>query len=257
MRAAVRLSCIVIMGLSGAAFGQGAAPATPAAPTVPAAPAAPAAGDAKAPGMTEAITPGEHMDELLQVMEGSFSSEKQSKADPEYFEIHLHMTRIWKDRKDGAWLYVEQAAAAALEKPYRQRIYHVTALPDGGYQSDVYTLPGDPLAVTGAWKDPAKLGAIKPEDLKKKDGCGVILHRTAKGVFDGGTEGNGCASDLRGAAYATSKVHAEPTGLRTWDQGFDKDGKQVWGAVKGPYQFDRVKDDAPASPDAKMPHAGK
>jgi hypothetical protein len=27
--------------------------------------------------------------------------------------------------------------------------------------------------------------------------------------------------------------------LLTWDQGFDKDGKQVWGAVKGGYEFKR------------------
>lgn len=251
MRAASWMwAACVMAGGAGLAMAQATAPA---AGGEAAKAAQPAASGATAPG--EHAKAGEHLDELLGVMEGSFSSEKQSKADPEYFEIHLHMARIWKEREDGAWLYVEQAAAAALEKPYRQRIYHVVALPDGGYQSDVYTLPGDPLKVTGAWKDASKLGDLKPEDLKKKDGCGVVLHRTAQGVFDGGTEGNGCASDLRGAAYATSKVHAEAGGLRTWDQGFDKDGKQVWGAVKGPYQFDRVGEDAKASPEAKLPHA--
>jgi hypothetical protein len=28
--------------------------------------------------------------------------------------------------------------------------------------------------------------------------------------------------------------------LDSWDRGYDRDGKQVWGAVTGPYRFDRL-----------------
>ena len=46
-----------------------------------------------------------------------------------------------------------------------------------------------------------------------------------------------CASDLRGAAYATSEVTITPQFVLSWDRGFDNTGKQVWGATEGPYVF--------------------
>ena len=53
----------------------------------------------------------------------------------------------------------------------------------------------------------------------------------------GSTQGKGCSSTLGGASYATSQVTVTPLELRSWDQGFDAAGKQVWGAEKGPYVF--------------------
>jgi len=55
--------------------------------------------------------------------------------------------------------------------------------------------------------------------------------------FVGGTEGKGCASDLRRATYATSEVVVKLDHLTSWDRGFDKSDRQVWGAEKGGYVF--------------------
>lgn len=178
--------------------------------------------------------------EVQAMLTGSFSSQAQAAADPEnYFDIRLHMTPIWPQASDGPWLYVEQATAARPERPYRQRVYRLVALPDGGVRSEVYTLPGDALSFAGAWKDVAKFNTIKPDQLTLRDGCAVVLRRSPDGSYTGGTEGTGCASDLRGAAYATSVVVARPDRLETWDRGYDTQNKQVWGAEKGPYQFIR------------------
>jgi hypothetical protein len=179
---------------------------------------------------------------LSQYLTGHFSSVKQSKEDPSYFDIHLHASRIWTDRTDGPWIYIEQARGDALNEPYRQRIYHLS-FENNTYLSEVYELPGTPDDVVakyaGAWKDASKLDGLTPQQLKKKEGCTVRLI-LKDGVFNGGTVGQGCLSSLRGATYATSSVHADASGLKTWDQGFDAKGKQVWGATKGPYLFDRV-----------------
>ena len=77
---------------------------------------------------------------LAAYMEGSFSSEKQSIKDTNYFDIRLQMKRIWKDRTDGIWLYVEQAVSTAQQKPYRQRVYHVTQIGKNKFESAVYTM---------------------------------------------------------------------------------------------------------------------
>lgn len=172
-------------------------------------------------------------------MTGSFSSAAQAAADPEYRDISLHMAPIWLDRTDGRWLYVEQAAAGSLDKPYRQRVYHVTGPTDGAFRSEVLTM-ASPLRFAGAWAKPEMLGALSPDSLSLRDGCAVILKQDEAGGFTGSTVGHDCASDLRGAAYATSTVTITLERLTSWDQGFAADGTQVWGATKGPYVFDRL-----------------
>jgi len=188
---------------------------------------------------------------------GHFTSEVQAKADPEYFEVHLHMTQIWPERADGPWLYVEQAMATALDKPYRQRIYRLTACPSWNssvattcVRSEVFELPNAPDRV-GAWSDPSRFASDSPETLVQREGCAISLmptqalgvdnaHEVARDVWSGSTEGDLCLSTLRGATYATSEVWLSPELLRTWDRGFDAQGTQVWGAKKGPYEFVRV-----------------
>ncbi|GEM_PF-298835 len=215
-------------------------------------------GTAQGGGSAPALEP------LASAMEGNYSSAEQSKADPDFRDIRLHMKRIWAARNDGPWLYVEQAAAGSLEKPYRQRVYQLATCsdptrPDGTIESRVFELPGDPLAFAGAWADAARFDLIRVQDLLPRDGCTVFLTASEDGTqsaaWTGATGIDSCPSSLRGASYATSQVTITSTEIRSWDRGFDKDGKQVWGAVTGPYKFIKQADVAtPASKSA--PTAG-
>ena len=177
------------------------------------------------------------LDRLVTWMSGSFSSEKQAAADSEYRDIRLHMVPIWKERADGHWLYVEQAVASSADKPYRQRVYHVTQRPDGGFESAVFKLPGDPLKYAGAWKSAGPLSDLSPDKLEPRTGCSIVLTKKGGPAFEGGTTGKQCPSDLRGAAYATSQVTIEATRMVSWDRGFNEVGEQVWGATGGGYLF--------------------
>lgn len=187
--------------------------------------------------------PAGDFDTLTTWMTGSFSSAAQAAADTNYFDIRLRMTPIWPDLTD-RWLYVEQAVATAQDRPYRQRVYQVTAGPDGTFRSEVYALPG-PRRFTGAWQQAAPLSALAPDSLLLREGCAVVLRRAGADRFAGGTEGHGCASDLRGAAYATSEVSIGPDVIESWDRGFAADGTQAWGATGGGYVFRREPPDAP------------
>lgn len=180
-------------------------------------------------------------DRLAGFMIGAFSSKEQADKDREFFDVHLHMARAWKDRPGECWLYVEQAMATALDKPYRQRVYKLEAGAGGKLVSRVYDLPGDPLKHAGAWKKDRPLAEVTPEQLIERKGCAITLTRQADGSYRGSTEGTGCESKLKGASHATSEVTITTDTLTSWDRGYDKDGKQVWGAVKGPYVFKKVK----------------
>ena len=174
-------------------------------------------------------------------MRGAFTSAEQATLDPDhYFDIRLYMEPMWAERPDGPWLYVEQAATSALERPYRQRVYRLVDTPEG-VRSDVYELPGDPLRFAGAWRDTSVFDDMEPEALLLRDGCSIYLVSDGT-AFVGATRGKGCSSSLGGASYATSEVSVEEAVLTSWDRGFDAEGTQVWGADQGPYVF--LKDDA-------------
>lgn len=195
-----------------------------------------AAGCASRSPKVDEASPG--LGALVSWMSGSFSSAAQAAEDPEnYRDVRLHMTPMWTDRSDGPWLYVEQAMATSLDKPYRQRVYRLSkGKVKATFESAVFELPGDPLVFAGAWKTPELVAGLTPQDLTQKQGCSIIL-QFGDGAFRGSTLGTDCLSTLRGAAYATSEVTIESDRLISWDRGFDGDGWQVWGAEKGGYIF--------------------
>ncbi len=176
---------------------------------------------------------------LATLMEGSFSSQEQSLKDTNYFDIRLHMKRIWKDRTDGIWFYVEQASALKLDKPYRQRVYHLTKTDENTYESSVFTYE-NPLNYAGDWKKDYPLAGLNPDKLSRRDGCSVFLKKNGEEGFSGSTMGTSCESDLKGAKYATSEVVITKNGMVSWDRGFNEKGEQVWGAETSGYIFKRV-----------------
>ena len=173
------------------------------------------------------------------MMTGSFSSAAQAAADADYFDIRLEMVQIWNERTDARWLYVEQAAATALDRPYRQRVYRVSLRDDGAVVSAVYELPGDALDYAGAWREPQRFTAFGPDALVLREGCEVVLKPADGASWSGSTVEQRCTSTLRGATYATSEVTVTADGIESWDRGYSADGEQVWGAEKGAYIFVR------------------
>lgn len=183
--------------------------------------------------------------ELTRWMSGTFSSHAQSVERPgEFLDIRLVMVPIWRERDDGAWLYVEQAVATAAERPYRQRVYHLSQSADGSIVSEVFTLPGEALEFAGAWKRPEAFAKLSPGALTPRTGCAITLRRNG-GRFEGSTNGTDCPSELGGAKYATSEAFVRSQSIETWDRGYAENGEQVWGSKAGPYRFMKVSERPP------------
>ena len=188
----------------------------------------------------KAATQEKQMITLKSWMTGSFNSQEQAEADTNFFNIHLEMVQIWKEQTDATWLYVEQAAAWSLDKPYRQRVYRVSKMAKGKLESAVFTF-NNPLRFAGVYNEPLPLSQLTPDSLTERSGCAIILEYN-DGFFSGSTVEQNCQSNLRGATYATSEVQIEKNRVTSWDRGFDAEGAQVWGAVTGPYELKKVKD---------------
>lgn len=176
--------------------------------------------------------------QLLQLMEGSFTSKIQALQDTAYEEISLKIYPIWEDQGAG-WFYVEQAVSGRSNKPYKQEIYKVDQIDAATFKSAIYRLPNDSLAI-GKWKEPSFFDQWDPANLELKEGCEVYLKKVGKQLYEGSTLTGTCLSDFKGAKYATSKVKINALGIDSWEQGFDENQEQLWGAKKGPYQFRKL-----------------
>ncbi len=179
------------------------------------------------------------LQEFANLLIGEFSSKDQSLQDTTYLNIHLSMSRIWEDDKSAIWLYVEQAIDSKREKPYRQRVYKLNHPNESIFTSDIYTLKNQERFI-GLQNDSEKRKTLTPEMIEHKEGCTVKMNKMID-FYIGGTDSDKCPSDLRGASYATTKIILKENMLESWDQGFDKNGVQVWGATKGGYIFMREK----------------
>ena len=179
------------------------------------------------------------LDLLKRYMVGSYSSAAQHARDTSYLDIELEMRRIWLKEPDGIWLYVEQAAAKKKEKPYRQRIYHLTQQDDSTFISTVCDLDSMHL-FTGAYKDIARFNGLKPDEARPLPGCALVLH-WRNGHFIGTTKENECANAWGKATYATSEVDIGPDSMVSWDRGYDDTNTRVWGAEQGGYEFVKKK----------------
>jgi hypothetical protein len=180
------------------------------------------------------------LNELQELMTGSFSSETQSLEDSSYFHIRLCMQPIWAEKADGLWLYVEQAAYRSLETPYRQRIYQLYLTNDQQtLVSKVYELE-EPLQWAGACKDEELRSSIIPEMLVERPGCELFLTREENGSFSGATLEGACLSFWRGAEWVSSHVTINKQGLTSWDRGWTQQGELIWGPESGGYRFDRI-----------------
>lgn len=184
-------------------------------------------------------------DQLACWLTGKFDSGSQAIADPTYFKILLRICPVSVPDLAPRVLYVEQAVATTPKQPYRQRLYVVETRDSASQKvaSRVYEL-ADPLAAVGLCDDPTSL-TLTAADAVERPGCVVELtwkpdaQAEGGGTFVGGTNGKECGSTMNGATYATTEVTLTAKQLLSWDRGYDDTDKQVWGATKGGYKFDR------------------
>ncbi len=173
------------------------------------------------------------LEQVAYAMAGSYSSAEQAKADSSYQELELEILRIWHKRKDGAWLYVEQATAGSKEKPDHQQIYHVAQVNDSTFTWDILNIR-NAQDFRGAYAETARLLSLSLDSLERQDGCTVTLHKRGQ-LYVGSTKDRECSSSQGGASYTSSEVVLTNERLVIWERGWNAEGKKVWGGEVGGY----------------------
>lgn len=186
-----------------------------------------------------AVATIDHAARLVRHLSGRFDSSAQSTADPDsYKPVQLDACVVEAPELGVHVLYIEQALIEQASAPYRQRLYVVAAGPaEGAVHSRVFELK-DPKAWVGLCSVPPGERRFTAAQVEERQGCRVELTLVGE-AYRGGTVGQGCVSRLAGASYASSEVTVSTQTIESWDRGFDADGRQVWGAARGPYRFER------------------
>lgn len=176
---------------------------------------------------------GTHL--LATWMAGQFDNQSQSQATQGYFDLHVNTVQIWKGRRDGYWLYTEEAGADHLNMPHRQRVYRYHGT-DSTLIREEFLIP-EARQYAGAYKFKRPLDDLSPEVLSKREGCDVYFSYDS-GRFIGRTSGFACPSEIGGVAYSMTELVIASERLTTWDRGFIDREEVVWGAV-APYEFSK------------------
>jgi len=184
-------------------------------------------------------------DEVASLLEGRFSSAAQAQRDTDYDVVESELVRIWPERRDGVWLYQEQAALGAAgaetaerkQQPYFQRI--VQLVPDGDDRVVRHTWEiRDPAGLVGAWREPARFAGLG-NDILGEASCPLALRKVSPTLwFSSFTQP--CPNSWRGASTLRSQGVLNADGFTNWDRGFDADGRHVWGPASGGYEFRRM-----------------
>jgi hypothetical protein len=169
-------------------------------------------------------------------LSGRFTSEAQSLTDTSYYSVQLHACSVDVPELGADVLYIEQALVNNIQSPYRQRFYVLSDLGDDWVRSEIYTLSDEDSFVGLCNED--EISSFPASVATHKEGCHVVLEWDGD-VFFGQTESDSCPSTMGGASYATSIVQTTSSQISSWDQGWDDQGNQVWGAIEGAYLFDR------------------
>jgi CpeT protein len=178
--------------------------------------------------------------EVAGMLLGSMDSSLQAIENNDYFDVTLRHCEV---QVEGAtlpseYLLVLQSISTA-EAPYRVRVTHLQAdTAENAIASTNYLLaPG--LNVNQWCNKPLSERKLRKDDLVVNR-CTTYLRKSGD-LFKGGTLGDGCPSDIRGAVRVTNVVELGKSHMLSWDRGWKSDGTQAWGAVAGPYNFRRVK----------------
>lgn len=175
---------------------------------------------------------------------GSFDNQAQAAADQAANADHRHEAMVMIVRpvedpvvfQDGLYLYVESRRAGE-PRPSWQRVYRLRRS-GGQVRIEVYKIDGQILGPLGL--EARMLSSLNPSDLKKVEGCDVLLE--IKGdEFVGSTAPRLCRSDDQGSTYVVSSLRITRDLVITLDRGFDAKGVQTFGPSDGRgYEFRRT-----------------
>ncbi len=175
---------------------------------------------------------------LRVMLTGAFTNSMQAKQDTGFAERELLVAQVWKKRKDGIWLYMEQNQIDGPTKTIYQRMCHLYVQDDSTIVGQFFDFK-EPSRYSGWTRTPQRFDSVKFYALSNRTGCELFLRRDPSGVFSGATDGKDCGSKNREAHYSSTEIRVSTGHIELWERDWDAAGVQKGGSINGAYRFQR------------------
>ena len=180
---------------------------------------------------------------LAQWMVGEFNNKKQAIDDPAWY-VHLKLWHRPVRCELGEFcVFAEQSNVLQLDQPYRQRLLILNQDENKDIKGQYWAFK-EPLNYKGAGENPERLQAISKADLIELPGCQLNIRLNHNQYIAQPHADLKCCFEYAGKTRQVI-IGFEVTSdkFTSFDRGVDPDtGKSLWGALMGPYQFDKDKD---------------
>lgn len=188
---------------------------------------------------------------LGKYLAGEFDNKQQANSQPIwYVHLRLWMRPVNLFTIDSIAIFAEQASVVNIDRPYRPRILRLQQDPsDPNCLQVKYYMFEDISQFCGAGRKPELLQKITPEQIRFLPDCSLKvkvekLHSQHYQFKTAPASENPCTFNYKGDIYQVFlgfDVTLEE--LKTYDRGIDREtGKATWGALMGPYCFQKIKD---------------
>jgi hypothetical protein len=182
--------------------------------------------------------PNEEIELMVNWFVGTYtnSGEAYGTDNNEFAEHELmRIVRIWEDKED-TWLYLEQSAAATPEEPSRQWVLRIEESQEDLYLLEPHIITGEKV-LDGAREATFIGNHVKIDELDVMSGCEFYVDYDGFVAFSGSTVEDFCDTDIMGASILRIKFNLMENKIDWWEQGFDEEGKQLWGTTTKPIVF--------------------
>jgi hypothetical protein len=190
--------------------------------------------------------------DLADMLAGRWDNELQTFFEPELnvplAQRHDRLHTVIRPLEAGAFgpnaFYVEYRGGGEAGPVVRQRVWILSVDPGLAALRLATFSPKDGKAIEGAWRDPARLSALRPADFVPVAGCDIIWRRRADG-FSGETRPGACKITTTGAAQRVLTIsERHDLSPATWDVrdiGVDDRGVRAFGSAdNAPTRLRRV-----------------
>ncbi|MCM1985157.1 chromophore lyase CpcT/CpeT [Lyngbya confervoides] len=178
---------------------------------------------------------------LAQWMIGEFTNRTQALEDPVWY-VHLQLWHrpVQLPVLGDYCIFAEQANILHPETPYRQRLLVLHQDQAGQIQGQYWAFRS-PEAFRGAGAHPQKLRGITRDQILELPGCKLTLDCSDQSFSARPLPHHPCCFDYAGQTRQVEiGFEVRPQRFTSYDRGIDpQTGKAIWGALMGPYQFDK------------------
>ncbi len=173
--------------------------------------------------------------ELCKNLPGTYSNALQAKSDKMFIKKSLKITSIWQNKKNEFWFLEEQANFENINKNNSKIVFRVFKMNDSVVVKQIYNIKKSSILNQNSNAD-NYIQNLTSKNIILRAGCALFFTKNNE-IYYGRTHDTDCPSSINGAQFESRNETISSNSVFILNQGFDSNGKQVWGNTKGEFKF--------------------